>query len=232
MTSGVISKQVGRRADFVRCCLFALAALFFATEVAMADPANLLNAANRGDAITVIAEIDAGTPLEIRSTKGETALLLATHGNHIDAARALIEAGADVNAKDAIHDSPYLYAGARGHDEILALTLSHGADLTSTNRFGGTALIPAAERGHVETVRMLIKAGVDVNHVNDLGWTALIEAVILANGGVHYQQIVRDLLAAGADPNIADSDGVTPLAHAKRMGFDQMAVILQEGGGR
>lgn len=198
----------------------------------MADPANLLQAAARGDAGGVAAELAAGTPVDSRDGNGATALLLATHGNHVDAARLLIEAGADVNAKDAIHDSPYLYAGARGHLGILNLTLDNGADLTSTNRFGGTALIPAAERGHVETVRRLIAAGVNVDHINRLGWTALMEAVVLSDGGPAHRQIVADLIAAGADPNIPDADGVTALAHARARGQTEMAALLAERGGK
>lgn len=203
-----------------------------AAGAAHADGGDLLLAAAQGDAATIRAEIAAGTPVDTRNTKGETALLLATHANQIEAARALIDFGADVNARDEIEDSPYLYAGARGHLEILRLTLDHGADLSSLNRFGGTALIPAAERGHVETVATLIAAGVDVNHVNRLGWTALMEAVILADGGPRHRQIVDLLLQAGADPNIPDFDGLTPLQHAQQRGFDAMAALIVKGGGR
>ena len=134
------------------------------------------------DAARIQVLLSRGADIDARDEAERTALLIATHGNRIELARALIEAGADVNAKDRINDSPYLYAGARGHLEILKMTLGHGADLKSTNRYGGTALIPAAERGHVDTVRTLIEAGVDVDHVNNLGWTALLEAIILGTG--------------------------------------------------
>ncbi|GLQ12205.1 hypothetical protein GCM10007913_41380 [Devosia yakushimensis] len=193
---------------------------------------DLITAARQGDIATVAAQIAAGTDLEARDGDGATALLAATHANQIEAARLLIEAGADVNAKDAIADSPYLYAGARGHLEILKLTLAHGADLKSINRYGGTALIPAAERGHVETVATLIAAGVAVDHVNRLGWTALLEAIILGNGGPSHVAIVKLLLDAGADPNLADGDGVSPLAHARSRGFDEMVQMLEAAGGR
>ena len=46
----------------------------------------------------------------------------------------------------------------------------------------------------------------DVDHVNNLGWTALLEAVILlSDGGPRHQAIVRMLLDAGADPELADT---------------------------
>ena len=189
-------------------------------------------AAARDDVATIRRLLVEGAVIDERDARGRTALLVATHENRVDAARALIEAGADVNAKDGMNDSPYLYAGARGHLAILKLTLEHGADLKSTNRYGGTALIPACERGHVETVRTLIAAGVAVDHINNLGWTGLLEAIILSDGGDRHQQIVKDLLAAGADVNLADRDGVTPLQHARSRGQTRMQQILLAAGGR
>ena len=195
-------------------------------------PSALHQAAAANDSVRIQQALQSGSAIDARDAQGRTALLLATHGNHIDAARALINAGADVNTKDDIQDSPYLYAGARGHLEILKLTLTHGADLRSTNRYGGTAIIPAAERGHVESVRTLIAAGANVNHVNRLGWTALLEAIILSDGGPRHQQIVQLLLDAKADVNLADKDGVTPLTHAKQRGYTAMAQMLAAAGAR
>ena len=94
--------------------------------------------------------------MKARDGRGVTALLAATHGNHVEVARLLIAAGADVNAKDNIEDTPFLYAGAEGRNEILKMTLAAGADLKSINRYGGTALIPAAHHGHPETVKILL----------------------------------------------------------------------------
>src|SRR5829696_3365232 len=155
------------------------------------------------DAAQIQALLSRGADIDARDEAGRTALLIATHSNRIEVAKALIEAGADVNAKDRINDSPYLYAGARGHLEILKMTLANGADLKSINRYGGTALIPAAERGHADTVRTLIEAGVDVDHVNNLGWTALLETIILSDGAERHQLIVELLVKAGADINLA-----------------------------
>ena len=142
------------------------------------------------------------------------ALLAATQRNQVEVARFLIREGADVNAKDFVQDTPYLYAGAEGRTEILKMTLAAGADLKDTNRYRGTGLIPAAHHGHVEAVKLLLATAIDKDHVNNLGWTALLEAVILGDGGPTHTEIVRLLVEAGANVNIADRDGVTPLAHA------------------
>jgi ankyrin repeat protein len=192
----------------------------------------LIVAAMRGDTMGVKKALKDGATVDVRDTRGRTALLIATHDNNAELARALIAAGADVNAKDNIEDSPFLYAGAEGRNDILRMTLEAGADLKSLNRYGGTALIPAAHHGHPETVAILSRTKIDKNHVNKLGWTALLEAIVLGDGGATHTKIVKLLVRTGADVNIADSQGVTPLTHAKRRGYEAIADILKAAGGR
>ncbi|MCP9000930.1 ankyrin repeat domain-containing protein [Pseudarthrobacter sp. RMG13] len=154
-------------------------------------------------------------------------LVVAAKANNVALVGELIGRGGNVNAKDAIQDSAFLYAGAEGFNEVLRLTLAAGADVASTNRYGGTALIPASEHGHVETVRILLAAGVPVNHVNNLGWTAMQEAILLNNGGPRQQEVVRQLLDAGGDPNIRDPQGRTALENAERLGFVEIANLIR-----
>ena len=198
--------------------------------VVMASDTPLLTAVKDGELGRVQQLISEGADVNVRTLDGSSALLLATRANQIDIAQALIAAGANVNQKNLIHDSPYLLAGASGRNEILQLLLAHGTDLKSTNRYGGTALIPACERGHVETVRLLIAAGVDLNHVNRLGWTCLMEAIVLSDGGTAHQRIVRQLIDAGANLDLPDSDGVSPLQQAQKRGQNEIALMLRNAG--
>ncbi|CAG1004970.1 hypothetical protein RHIZO_03133 [Rhizobiaceae bacterium] len=189
----------------------------------------LAEAAARGDVGEVEALVAAGVPIDGRDGARRTPLLIATRANHVEIARLLIAAGADVNAKDNIRDTPFLYAGAEGRNEILTMILATGrANLADTNRYGGTVLIPAAHHGHPDTVRILLATAIDIDHVNNLGWTALLEAVILGDGGPVYREIVGLLVDAGAQ-GIADDDGVTPLEHARRRGFLEIAKLIEEG---
>lgn len=209
----------------------AMLAVCFAGAVGAQEKTMLLDAVRAGNVDEVRMTI-AVADLEARDSEGRTALLLATRANEVEIARLLIAAGAEVNTKDGIKDTPFLYAGAEGRDDILKLILATGrARLKDTNRYGGTALIPAADKGHPSTVRILIEAGVDIDHVNNLGWTALMEAVILGDGGPVYQEIVGILIDAGA-AQIADRDGVTPLEHARRLGFAEIAARMAAGGTR
>lgn len=155
-------------------------------------------------------------------------LLIATNNQQIEMAKLLVKNGADVNQQADNQDSPFLYAGASGQTELVALFLTAGARFDVFNRYNGSALIPACERGHIETVRLLANTkGYPVDHINRLGWTGLMEAIVLGDGSKKYQQIVQILKDAGAKMDIPDHDGVTPLQHAQKRGYTEIANILE-----
>ncbi|MCO5292195.1 MAG: ankyrin repeat domain-containing protein [Chitinophagaceae bacterium] len=155
-------------------------------------------------------------------------LLLATINRSEAMAALLVTHGADVNMQADNLDSPFLYAGATGQTNLVKLFLENGARFDVFNRYNGSALIPACERGHIETVKLLVNTkGYPIDHINRLGWTALLEAIILADGSKKYQTIVQILKDGGANINIADNDGVTPLQHAKNRGFKEIVKILE-----
>lgn len=193
----------------------------------------LLEAADHGDLDAVRSALAAGATVEARDAEGRTPLLRAALADRVPVARLLVEAGADVNAQDARLNSPWLVTGITGSVPMLRALLPGGPDLTRRNRYGGVSVIPAAERGHVAYVRaVLTETAIDVDHVNDLGWTALLEAVLLGDGGPAHQEIVDLLLAHGADPHLADADGVTARAHAEGRGFRTIAEALRTAEGK
>lgn len=193
-----------------------------------------MHAAGRGDLASAKAALAGGVTIDARGQHRQSALLIAVQRDDRALGLYLIGQGADINAEADNHDTPWLLAGALGRTELLAAMLATGkVDYTKRNRYGGNALIPACERGHVETVRLLLsRSRIDVNHVNNLGWTALLEAVILSDGGPRHIEIVTLLLDAGADPNVADNDGVTALQHARDHRYDAMAAMIRDAGGK
>ena len=81
-------------------------------------------------------------------------------------------------------------------------------------------------------VRELLKTTIAIDHVNRLGWTALLETIILSDGGPTHQDIMAQLIAAGADVNLKDGEGVSPLTHAKQRGYTEMVKMLEAAGAR
>ena len=194
---------------------------------ARANDAELLATARSGDADGAAIAIRGGADLEARDGRQRTPLLLAATFDRPSVARLLVPLGADPDALDDRHDSPWLVTGVTGSVAMAKILLAADPDLTLRNRFGGISIIPAAERGHVDYVRLMTKTATNVNHVNDLGWTALLEAVILGDGSRRYVQIVTVLLDAGADPMLADRNGVTALEHAQHRGHSKIAAALR-----
>ena len=198
------------------------------TEVNM----ELIEAATRGDTEAVTHLLEQGADVHASNASGVTPLIAAAYQNHVEVAKLLIEAGADVNVQDNTQQSAYLIPTADGYLELLQLTLAAGADVHSLDSFNGTGLIRAADRGHVEIIEELLKTDIDIDHINRLDWTALLEAIILGDGGPRHTEVVRLLVDAGADVNLADGSGVTPLQHARQRGYAEMVTILENAGAR
>jgi uncharacterized protein len=188
----------------------------------------LLAAAASGDVKTIQSLIQSGSQPEVRDDQERTPLLVAAHFGHLEAARALLASKANPNAFDWQRYDLITIAAVRNDVPMLRLGLQAGASAKNiTSPYDGTALIAAAHLGHVQVVKLLLEADAPRDHINNLGWTALLEAIILGDGGSRHTEVVRLLLAAGANWRIADRNGVSPLEHAKQRGYIQMQKLLE-----
>ena len=203
------------------------------TRSELAVYAGLHEAAAKGDVGEIERLIKDGEKPNIQDSKSRTPLIVAAYMKHAEAVRALLKLGANVNAMDIDKYDILTIAAVADDLPTLKAALDNGASAGSiTSRYDGTALIAAAHLGHVEVAKLLIAAKAPLNHVNNLGWTALMEAIVLGNGGANHTATVRALVEADCDVNIADRQGNTPLQHARRRGFVEMARILENAGAR
>jgi ankyrin repeat protein len=195
--------------------------------------AGLHAAAAKGDAAEIERLVAAGEKLTVQDANSRTPLHVAAFLGHQEAARTLLKLGADANALDAQKYDIVTILSVRNDVPLLKIALAGGASARNiTSPYDGTALIAAAHLGHAEVVRTLIAAKAPLDHVNNLGWTALMESIVLGNGGRDHTETLDALVKAGANPNIPDRQGVTPLGHARQRGYAEMVRILEAAGAR
>jgi ankyrin repeat protein len=209
-------------------------AIYFYSEQARKDGLQLISASEKGDVEAVKSLLSKGVYIHAQDKQGRCALVAAAYKNHLEIVDLLIAAGADVNMKDDTIQSAYLISTmeGQGYIDLLKKILKAGGDVHCTDSDNGTGLIRASDRGHVEIVKELLKTDIRVNHINRMGWTALFEAILLGGGDERHTEIVRLLVDAGADFNLQDKDGVTPLAHAKNRNYTGIVKILEDAGAR
>jgi len=105
-----------------------------------------------------------------------------------------------VNTRDISSGDTALHIVVRRADPLYTTyLLQKGADPQVRNNKGDTPLTIAAQAGASNIVDLLVKGKADLNYPNSAGETALILAVHRRDA-----DMVRQLLAAGADPDQAD----------------------------
>ena len=186
-------------------------------------------AAARGDMATLTQLLSAKADINQRDAYGRIPLHVATFAKQRAAVRALIQAGADTGALENDRYDAVTIAAVADDEETLRTLLSLGASAKLvTSRYDGTALIAAAHLGHDGVVRQLIAAGAPLDHVNNLHWTAAFESIVLGNGGARHQATLRALVEAGANLQLTDRHGKTPLDLARSYGYAEMVRSLEK----
>ena len=195
--------------------------------------AGLFRAAHTGDVVTIRSLLARGEKPTARDGHGRTPLHVAAYAGQREAMRLLVAGGADANALENDRYDIVTIAAVADDLHTLREALALGGSAKNvTSRWDGTALIAAAHLGHAEVVRMLIGAGAPLDHVNNLGWTAVIESIVLGDGGPRHADTLARLVEAGANVNIADRSGETPLSLARSRGYREMVSILSKAGAR
>lgn len=190
-------------------------------------------AAHKGDLAKLQRLIASGAALNATDGHGRTPLHVASFARQREAIRALAKAGADLDLLENDRYDAVTIASVADDEATLKALLELGASAKQvTSRYDGTALIAAAHLGHDGVVRQLIAAGAPLDHVNNLHWTAVIESIVLGDGGARHQATLKALIDAGANLQLADRSGQTPLALAKARGFTAMVALLEKAEAR
>ena len=175
----------------------------------------LMTAARTGTVDAVDLLIARGADVSARENwRGQTALMWAAAQNNPGAIRSLVRAGADIDAtSDGGEFTPFHFAVRGGHIDAAAELIEAGSDVNQALNDGMSALVLALWNAHYEMAGFLLDRGADPN-AEAQGWTALHQIAWSRRpnagfnmpgpphtGGLDSLDLVRNLVAAGADPN-------------------------------
>jgi len=206
-----------------------------------ADGTTALHWAVRADdAEGVALLVRAGANVNAANRYGITPLWLAGTNGNAAVIEALITAGANVDAALPSGETALLVATRSGSAAAVRVLLARGADANVTeNAYGQTPLMLAAAENHEEVCRLLIQSGARLNAATTIVAPQKLFLSQSYRGGftpLHYAarqgalEAGRVLLAARADLNPREPDGISPLVLAIFNGHYDFAAMLIEGG--
>lgn len=204
---------------------FVFACLFCGSVTAQNYNDSLLDGAWSGNAEKVQRAILHKADLNARLSDGATALHYACGGNYQQIVRILISAGADVNAKDNIDRTPLHISALNGNDSIGELLIVNGAGLKSRNSDGLTPLMVAVSNGNYYFSDMCLYYGDDIRQLS-IDSSGLCHMAV-KSGNSALLQMLTD---RGAEVNICDKSGRTPLAYAVMYNDTFCAGVLLRAG--
>ena len=176
---------------------------------------------------------------------GLTALVLAAREGELESVKLLVENGADVNQVTEYGWTPLLTATNNRHYGLARYLIERGANPNIPNKGGWTPLylatdnrnieggdfpVPKPDMDHLEYIKTLLDHGANVNaaiHDNTLTRTIFTMQWFLESGATPFVrasqsgdvELLKLLLARGADPKIATDHGDTALTAAAGIGW-------------
>jgi uncharacterized protein len=183
---------------------------------------------------------------ENHSTGGVTPLVLAARQGNLEAVKVLVDSGAALNKPAGDGSTAMLVAIQNGHYDVAQYLVEKGADINKANQKGWTPLYLAVKHRNLETgtipvpnqnqafdfVKLLLDRNVDVNArigfnteirngqratwFEEDGATAFMRAALCGD-----IEVMRLLLAKGADPKIKTADNTTTLMAAAGVGYTE-----------
>ena len=212
------------RAEIVSALLEAGAVVNYARPVDGSTA--LFKACDLGFHDVVQILIRAGASINQTTGSADSPLLQAVSKGHPKVVALLVEAGASVNyARSKDGCTALLKACQKGLVEVVRCLIAAGVDINQTTNTmrADSPLLQAACFNHVRVVEELVAAGVKIDYARPKdGITALI---IACEKG--FVDVVRSLLAAGADPCLPAHNGLTPLATAKLYHHETVVALLE-----
>ncbi|MBI4752404.1 MAG: ankyrin repeat domain-containing protein [Acidobacteria bacterium] len=215
----------------------------------------LLEAIDKNDKPTVTLLLDAGVEVNLGNKYGWTPLMQVVQDENDELVQEFLNRGANVNAQHNFGGTALMEAANRSNIDLVELLLKYKANPNLANTDGRTALMISIDRGNLYVARLLMDSGARLDIVDNDGWTPFLLSIdrgdplmarLFIDHGVDVNQkdpdgrtalhiaasrgyagVVRELIAAGANPEI-QFDGKTALHLAQERNRKAVVQILTE----
>ncbi len=209
----------------------------------------LMWAAFHGDREMVNALLKAGAKANVANKYGATALTEAIRVGDLELFRTVLDAGADIEAPNPDKQTALMLAISENQPQMAKILIERGANVKAMETFRDqTALMWAAGNNQPEIVELLLARGA-ASQVNLRGkhddWARQLTSEPRAQFGTRHTgglsallyatrsgclACAESLIKAGADVNLPNPDGVTPLINAiDNRRFDIAMLLLDKG---
>ncbi|XP_067565177.1 fibronectin type 3 and ankyrin repeat domains protein 1 [Pseudorca crassidens] len=165
--------------------------------------------------------------VDVPNKFGFTALMVAAQRGYTRLVKILVSNGTDVNLQNGSGKDSLMLACYAGHLDVVKYLRRHGASWDARDLGGCTALHWAADGGHCNVIEWMIKDGCEVDPTDaGSGWTPLMRVSAVSGN----QEVASLLIDAGADVNMKDKDGKTPLMVAVLNNHEELVQLLLDKG--
>jgi ankyrin repeat protein len=150
----------------------------------------------------------------------------------------MLRHGAKINAKDKDKQTPLYWATSLDYQQTVSVLLAHGADVNAISKGGWTPLMVACLNAAPDITRLLLDHRADVNAHDDNGNTVLfmvVDQAIRHHNGPHdliITDIIPQLLARKADPNLPNEYSITDLQVAQQNDRPEIVTLLRQAGAK
>lgn len=135
-----------------------------------------------------------------------------------------LKGGLDVNTVDIGGRTLLMEAVIKNDCDLVRILLDWNADVTVCDNRNWTALHFAVQAEDEESIKLLLKYGAEIDAQDDYGNTPLTRAILGFRG---TGEVVKLLVANGADINLVNNSGLSALGIASTISNYDVVQFLQ-----
>ncbi|ELU15079.1 hypothetical protein CAPTEDRAFT_113182, partial [Capitella teleta] len=165
--------------------------------------------------------------LDATNVQGNTPLHIASGNGNTRIVKLLLGRKPELNIRNAkgrtaLHQALVNFKEQEPRDEVVDLLIKRGAHVNIREANGASSISLASSVGYLWGVKKLLASNADPNQRDKDGYTALHHAVSTLTDLSVQGEIIDLLIKHGADANIGDQRGFSPVHTAAKLGNVQI----------